>query len=119
MNPDNIKWVLGALGSAVVVVVGAIVWLNVASYRIGRMHLGLEVEAKARAELSTQLKDVADRLRALDMIAAKVEQLEESHAELRKRFTSDFPDVVSKVDQIWAKVFSLQEWRKSQGRFGE
>ena len=119
MNPDNIKWVLGALGSAVVVVVGAIAWLNVASYRIGRMHLSLEVEAKARAELSAQLKDVAEKLRAVDLLAAKVEQLEESHAEERRRFASDFPDMQSKVTALWERVFSLQEWRKSQGRFGE
>lgn len=113
MTPDTMHWLLGMIGASTVTIIGAVVSLLVVAYRIGRIHHGIQSEREARERLTRALERVDERLATVDRLATKVEQLEASHAEERRRFSSDWPEMVSKVSALWAKVFSLQEWRKS------
>lgn len=113
MTPDLARWLVGIMGGATATILGAVVSLLVVAYRIGRIHHGIQSEREARERLTKALENVEERLATVDRLAVKVEQLEASHAEERRRFTSVWPELNSKVSALWAKVFSLNEWRKS------
>lgn len=111
--PETMHWLIGMIGAATATIVGAVVSLLVVAYRIGRIHHGIQSEREARERLTHALERVDERLATVDKLAVKVEQLEASHEEVRRRFTSAWPEMTSKVSALWAKVFSLNEWRKS------
>ena len=117
MDPEVIKWVLGAAGAGVVAVLGGVASLLVVAYRIGKVHHEIE-QVHAMQQLSTsELRSVNDKMARVALLEGKVDQLEESVAETRRGLTSIIPAMRAEIAGLQAKIENERDWRKSQGEF--
>ena len=114
MNIDLIKWVLGAIGGLVVVVVGAVAWLSMLVFKIGQKYGAVETQLETIEKAGEKLEKANERLEMIPVIKVQVEQLGLAFVEERRRFNSVFPEVQQKVTALWERVFSLQNWRASR-----
>lgn len=118
MTPELLKWLLGAIGGCTVAIVGAVVWLSVLTFRIGHKYGSVETKLEKFDKAIGKLESVQEDLQRIVVVETKLEQLLDSHAEERRRFASDWPEMKSKVDVLWEKVVSLGEWRRSRPQIG-
>lgn len=119
LTPEMLKWAIGTIGACTVAIIGAVVWLATLVFRIGQKYGAVESEIASFKRAVNKLESSHERLGRIDVLETKLEQVIDSHAEERRRFASDFPEMQSKVTALWERVFSLQQWRKSQGQYGE
>lgn len=114
MNPELAKWVIFAIASCTVTVVGAVAWLAVLVFKIGQKYGAVETELATLHETGKKFEKANERLERIPVIETKLGQLAEVSAEERRRFASEWPPYRSKVDALWEKVMSLADWRKSR-----
>ena len=119
MNPELVKWAIVAIASCTVTIVGAVVWLATLVFKIGQKYGSVETELAALHETGKKFEKANDRLDRVPLIETKLDMLADAVAEERRRFASEFPEMQQKVTALWERVFSLQNWRKSQGQYGE
>lgn len=117
MTPELAKWLVGAIASSVVVLVGAIVWVSVLAFRVGKKIGDYENTTRRLDEALLKLDHAADRIGRIDVLESRLEQFANAHGEMQRRFASDFPEMREKVATLWEKVFSLSNWRKSSPNF--
>lgn len=118
MTPELLKYLIGALASCTVVIVGAVVWLTVLTFRIGHKYGAVETKLERLDKVTSKLEEITEELTRLDVLETKLASLMDSHSEERRRFASDWPVLKSRVDTLWEKVMSIADWRKSQPKFG-
>lgn len=119
MNPELAKWIIGALAGCTVTVVGAVVWLAVLVFKIGHKYGAVEKELSTLHETGKKFEKANEKLERVPLIETKLDLLADAVGEERRRFASEFPEMQQKVTALWERVFSLQNWRKSQGQYGE
>ena len=118
MNPELLKWALGAVGACTVAIVGAVVWLATLVFKVGQKAGAVEKTIERLEKSVEKVDKVGERLEMIPLIKQQVEQLALTFTEERRRFNSVFPDLQHKVTTLWEKVFSLAEWRKSRPNIG-
>jgi hypothetical protein len=119
MNPELVKWIVVAIASCTATVIGAVVWLAVLVFKIGQKYGAVETELATIHEAGRKMEKANEKLDRVPLIETKLDMLADAVAEERRRFASEFPDMQQKVTTLWERVFSLQNWRKSQGQYGE
>jgi hypothetical protein len=119
MTPEMMKWALGAMASLSAAVLGAVVWLTVLVFRVGQKYGAVENTLEAIQKTSDALHEDRTKLDRIPIIELKVDQLAQAQADERRRFASEWPEMREKVATLWQKVFSMANWRKSQGQYGE
>ena len=107
MTPELAHWVIGMLGSCTVVVVGAVVWLTTLVFNIGKKYGALEA-------IADKIDKSGDRIDRIPILETKLDQLAQSHAEERRRFASDWPEMHERVTTLWER----SRRRESQGEYG-
>lgn len=96
MSDDAVRWLVGSLASAIVVLVGAVVTLLVASFRIGRAYGALDAATKKLEEALHELRVMRDRMGRIDVFERTVAQLENAVS----RTVSDIRDLLTRVSRI-------------------
>jgi hypothetical protein len=119
MTAELAKWLIGAIVGGAVTIVGAVVWLQVLVFRIGQKYGAVESKLEELDAAIEKLDKAGEKLARVDVIETKLAQLIESHAEERRRFASEWPELKSRVDVLWERVVSLADWRKSRPQFGK
>lgn len=118
MTAETLHLALWIIGGCTVAIVGAVVWLATLVFRIGQKYGVVETEIGEFKKSVAEFKKASERLERIPILEIKVDQLAMSSAEERRRFASEWPELREKVTTLWERVFSLQNWRKSQGQYG-
>jgi Tfp pilus assembly protein PilN len=113
-----VRWLIGAIGGVGAVVLAAVGWLVRVSYRMGERNRELQELADEIKETAASLAEVKKALGKVDHLELETRLLRASTEEVRRRMSSDFPEMKEKVAALWAKVFSLNQWRKSHTNEG-